>query len=167
MPIHAHCSFCGSAFVENAPWPRVCSHCGEITFRNPLPVCVVMVPCLDVLGIPRLLAVRRAIPPKLGELALPGGYINFGETWQEAGAREVFEESGVQIDPGQIVEFHVRSAPDSTLIIFGLAQPQPLELLPPFIPNEEASERVILSGPVEMAFGLHSEMARIFFRKTS
>jgi ADP-ribose pyrophosphatase YjhB (NUDIX family) len=165
MVIYSHCSYCGEAFAENAPWPRTCRRCGEISFRNPLPVCVVLVPCMDGSGIPGLLAVRRAIPPKVGELALPGGFINYGETWQEAGAREVFEESGVRVDPEEISEFHVRSAPDSTLIIFGLAQAQPLELLPPFEPNEEASERVVLSAPVDMAFGLHSEMARIYFRK--
>jgi ADP-ribose pyrophosphatase YjhB (NUDIX family) len=163
MPIYSHCSYCGTAFANDAPWPRICSHCGEITFRNPLPVCVVLVPFINGSGEPGLLAVRRAIPPKIGELALPGGYINYGETWQEAGAREVFEESGVRIDPAEITEFRVRSAPDGTLIIFGLAQPHPLEQLPAFLPNEEASERVLLTRPVEMAFGLHNEMARLFF----
>jgi ADP-ribose pyrophosphatase YjhB (NUDIX family) len=167
MPIYAHCSYCGTAFAENAAWPRTCPGCGEISFRNPLPVCVVLVPCMDRSGMPGLLAVRRSIPPRVGELVLPGGYINFGETWQEAGAREVFEESGVRIDPGEISEFHVRSAPDGTLVIFALAQPQPVEILPPFEPNEEASERVVLTAPVDMAFGLHSEMVRIFFRKTA
>jgi ADP-ribose pyrophosphatase YjhB (NUDIX family) len=37
-----------------------------------------------------LLKVRRA---------LPGGYQMLGQTWQEAGAREVLEETGVVIFP--------------------------------------------------------------------
>src|SRR6476659_9743246 len=52
-----------------------------MSWANPLPVSVVLVP---VDG--GLLLVRRAIPP-VGQLALPGGYINLGESWEEAGAR--------------------------------------------------------------------------------
>ncbi len=163
MLIYSHCSYCGATYPDGAAWPRVCIKCGETTFRNPLPVCVVLAPVISTAGIPGLLAIRRAIPPHVGALALPGGYINYGETWQEAGAREVYEETGVEITPTEIVEFRVRSAPDGTLILFGMAQPQPLEYLPVFFPNEEASERVVLTTPVEMAFGLHFEMARLFF----
>lgn len=109
-----------------------------------------------------VLAVRRAIPPHLGEIALPGGYINYGETWQEAGAREVYEETGVTIDPAEIAEFRVRSAPDGTLIIFGLSNPRGVSTLPPFISNDEASQRLVLFEPVPMAFSLHGEIVAQF-----
>lgn len=42
-----------------------------------------------------ILAVRRANEPGKGRLGLPGGYHMRGETWQQAGAREVEEETGV------------------------------------------------------------------------
>lgn len=45
-----------------------------------------------------LLMIRRGVADGHGELALPGGYQKRGETWQEAGAREVCEETGVCID---------------------------------------------------------------------
>lgn len=109
------------------------------------------------------MSVRRSIPPRVGELALPGGYVNFGETWQEAGAREMFEEAGLLLEPGEIQEFCVRSAPDGSLIIFGRAQPRRETDLPQFIPNDEASERKILVRPEKMAFGLHQEVAEAFF----
>jgi ADP-ribose pyrophosphatase YjhB (NUDIX family) len=138
-----------------------------VAYRNPLPVTVVLVPVLGQNGRAPggLLAVRRAIPPRLGELALPGGYIGFEETWQQAGAREVFEETGLRIAPEEILEYRVRSAPDGTLIIFGAAQPRQPEDLPPFTPNEEASERVVIDAPVRMAFGLHEEMLRLYLQR--
>ena len=50
-----------------------------------------------------LLMVRRALPGEgQGKLALPGGYQMAGQSWQEAGAREVLEETGVAIDPATL-----------------------------------------------------------------
>lgn len=160
----SHCSFCGAPFAAGLGWPRICASCGQTTYRNPLPVSVVLVPVAREgsahLG---LLAVQRGISPEAGKLALPGGFINFGETWQEAGAREVFEETGLTVDPGEIRELGVRSAPDGTLIVFGLACPRCEDELLPFEPNEEATERLVLDGPAEMAFGLHTQVVRQFF----
>ncbi|MBN7759742.1 NUDIX domain-containing protein [Nitratireductor aquibiodomus] len=45
------------------------------------------------------MVVRRNNNPGRGLLALPGGYQMRGETWQEAGCREVFEETGWKFDP--------------------------------------------------------------------
>ena len=159
---HSHCTYCGAAFPAAAGWPRTCAACGSTSFRNPLPVAVVLQPVMNGGSRAGVLVVRRAIPPRLGALALPGGYINYGETWQEAAARELREESGLRIDPAGLREFRVRSAPDGTLIIFSLARPIPAAALPPFQPNEEASERLVLWEPAPLAFPLHEEMVRDF-----
>jgi ADP-ribose pyrophosphatase YjhB (NUDIX family) len=50
----------------------------------------------------QILLVRRATEPGYGLLGLPGGYQMRGETWQEAGSRELFEETGYVIDPYQL-----------------------------------------------------------------
>lgn len=44
-----------------------------------------------------ILAVRRANEPGKGLLGLPGGYHMRGETWQAAGAREVIEETSIEL----------------------------------------------------------------------
>ena len=155
---HSHCSYCGSAFADGQPWPRICAACGNTTFRNPRPVAVVLLPVDD-----GLLLVRRAIPPHIGMLALPGGYINLGETWQEAGAREVLEETGVAIDPQEIRDFRVLSAPDGTILIFGLARARTLADLPPLQASDEASECILGRATDEIAFELHRRVVEEFF----
>jgi len=46
----------------------------------------------------RVLLVRRAKPPKAGHWSLPGGRQKLGETAPETAAREVREETGLEID---------------------------------------------------------------------
>ena len=62
--------------------------------NTPTVVCVI-VPLLDG----SVLSIRRAHEPGKGKLGLPGGYQRAGETWREAGAREVKEETGFVLDP--------------------------------------------------------------------
>lgn len=105
-----------------------------------------------------LLAVRRSIPPHVGKFALPGGYINYDETWQAAAVREVMEETGLVIDPAEVQIFDAKSAPDGTLLIFGLIEPLTAEQFPVFVENDEASELKIVTDPAELAFPLHIEV---------
>jgi 8-oxo-dGTP diphosphatase len=52
----------------------------------------------------RVLLVKRAHAPLKGEWSLPGGVVELGETLEVAVAREVLEETGVQVDVGPLVE---------------------------------------------------------------
>jgi ADP-ribose pyrophosphatase YjhB (NUDIX family) len=44
-----------------------------------------------------LLLIRRSRPPRLGQWSLPGGAQHLGETLAEAAAREVREETGLEL----------------------------------------------------------------------
>lgn len=159
---NAHCSYCGHPFEAAQPWPRQCAACQQTSYVNPLPVAVLLVPVDD-----GLLVVRRSIEPRKGLLALPGGFIGLGETWQAAGAREVWEETGLHLDPAEVQDFCALSAPEGMLLVFGLAAPRTSADLPPFEANPEASERLVLSAPTELAFPLHTEaMQRYFAQRT-
>ncbi|HMA34254.1 MAG TPA: NUDIX domain-containing protein [Chloroflexia bacterium] len=156
----AHCAWCGQPFAADQSWPRVCAGCGHRSYRNPLPVAVILVP---VDG--GLLLVRRNIPPQVGELALPGGYIGLGETWQAAGAREVWEETGLRLDAAAIRDFGVLTdTAGGYLLVFGLAAPHTLQDLAGFVPNAETAAYVIARAPQELAFPLHTAALHAFFR---
>lgn len=65
-----------------------------------------MIPCagavvLDPAG--RLLLVRRGREPSLGLWSVPGGRVEPGETPAQAAAREVAEETGVQVQVGALL----------------------------------------------------------------
>jgi ADP-ribose pyrophosphatase YjhB (NUDIX family) len=155
-----YCSYCGQAFADDQPWPRTCAACAGITYRNPLPVGILL------LAVARgLVAIRRGIEPAKGRLALPGGYIDVGETWQEAMARELFEETGIRTDPHGIREFRVLTsqAHGGLILVFGLARRARLADLPPFVPTDETTERVILLGPEELAFPAHTQVVEEYF----
>jgi ADP-ribose pyrophosphatase YjhB (NUDIX family) len=114
-----------------------------------------------------VLCVRRSIPPGQGKLALPGGFLDIGETWQQGAAREVFEETGIRIDPVEIAELRVLSPPppEAVVLIFGRAPRRSNAELPAFQATNETSELVVVCEPQELAFPLHTQVLREFFER--
>jgi ADP-ribose pyrophosphatase YjhB (NUDIX family) len=53
----------------------------------------------------KILVVRRARPPAIGLYTLPGGVVEVGETLMEAVAREVREETALEIEPVALAGF--------------------------------------------------------------
>jgi len=51
-----------------------------------------------------VLLVRRAFPPRQGEWSLPGGRLELGESLTEGVAREVREETGLDVEVGVVVD---------------------------------------------------------------
>jgi ADP-ribose pyrophosphatase YjhB (NUDIX family) len=151
-----HCSYCGSRFITEH-WPRTCNNCGNTSYRNPIPVAVVLLPVAA-----GLVVIRRNIEPQKGTLTLPGGYIDLGETWQEGAKRELFEETGIDIFAEEISLYDVQNGLDDTLVVFGLAAKQPQERLKPFS-SKETQEVVLVEEPIELGFPMHTEVMRRFF----
>ncbi|GLY07457.1 MULTISPECIES: NUDIX domain-containing protein [Actinoplanes] len=156
---HAHCAYCGARFTPGQSWPRRCTACGETTYRNPSPVAVAIQPVGH-----GLLAIRRGIPPARDRLALPGGFIDIGETWQAAAVRELAEETGLEADPAAVRLYDTVSAPDGTLLVFALLPALPSAgALPPEPDDAETLGREILYAPTELGFSLHTAVVTRWF----
>jgi 8-oxo-dGTP diphosphatase len=59
----------------------------------------------------QFLFIRRANPPFQGELALPGGFVEAHETVEAAAIRELYEETGIQVQLEDLDLVDVFSAP--------------------------------------------------------
>src|SRR4051812_23521340 len=127
---NSHCSFCGHAFEPDRAWPRSCSGCGNTSYLNPLPVAVMVLPVAE-----GLLVIRRDVEPRRGELALPGGFIDLGESWQQAAVRELEEETGIVVEADDVRLFDVLSAPDGTVLVFALGPRVDVGDVPPVEPT--------------------------------
>ncbi len=89
---HSHCPNCGAATdVTDGGLARHCPRCGRSHFPRTDPVVIMLV---EHEG--RLLLGRRPVWPP-GRYSLLAGFVAPGETPEEAVAREVLEESGIQV----------------------------------------------------------------------
>lgn len=160
---HGHCSYCGTAYVPDSAWPRTCASCGETMWLNPLPVSLLLVPVrMDDGGPDGLVLVRRDIEPARGELCLPGGFLEFGESWTEGAVRELREEAGLHADPDDVTVFDVRSTPRHVLV-FGIVPPRDFAGMPPSAPTEESTEWVVLREPRTVAFPAQTNVIARYF----
>jgi ADP-ribose pyrophosphatase YjhB (NUDIX family) len=161
---NAFCSYCGTKFAPDAAWPRTCAACGETTYLNPTPVAVALLPVVQPGGERGLVVVRRDIDPGRGELGLPGGFLDIGESWREGAVRELREETGIVADASDVSLFDVHSGTGGgVLLVFGLLPERPAAELPPVIATDETSEWLVITGPRRLVFPTHTDAAASYF----
>ena len=93
-----YCPICGRVLelgVIDGKERKFCPNCDFIDYKNPLPVAV----AIAVKG-KKVLMIKRGIAPRKGAWGPPSGFIEVGETPEEACLRELKEETGVS---GQVV----------------------------------------------------------------
>jgi ADP-ribose pyrophosphatase YjhB (NUDIX family) len=79
--------------------PLVCDRCGWRWHANPLPAAAVLLERHDGAGgEPSVLLLRRAVQPGLGAWDLPAGYLDPGESFEDAARRETHEEAGIAVE---------------------------------------------------------------------
>ena len=158
-----YCSYCGNKFID-LEYPKKCT-CGNITWNNPVSVIAV---CYRVISNDKicLLIQRRNINPCKGGWALPGGYIDYGETWQEAAVRELYEETGVLTDKKDYELLSIDKSANNNLVIFANYIGKIIDakdIL--FIPNKEVSEIKFISSinEQEICFFTHENTIANYF----
>lgn len=96
------CSHCGHPVSERIPVgddrPRfVCDQCNTVHYQNPR----IVAGCLPVYR-QQVLLCRRAIEPRQGFWTLPAGFMENGETIEQAALRETWEEAQARVREQQL-----------------------------------------------------------------
>jgi ADP-ribose pyrophosphatase YjhB (NUDIX family) len=120
------CSLCGQPVTVRVPEgdhrPRhVCTACGHVHYQNPK----IVAGCVpEHEG--RILLCRRAIEPRRGYWTIPAGFMENGETTQEAARRESVEEALADVEIGSLLAVvHVLHADQVHVMFRGrLAKPE-------------------------------------------
>ena len=60
----------------------------------------------------RVVVVRRAHEPLKGQWSIPGGVLELGETLRTGAIREALEETGLTVEPGEVLEVFDRIVQD-------------------------------------------------------
>lgn len=112
-----------------------------------------------------LIVIRRANAPGKGLLGLPGGYHMRGETWRDAGCREVLEETGYVIYPDKIQMISMETDEYGNNLVIGYAH---VDLpAPQFLTHDNEVMEIIkikeAGDPRQWAFPRHYEAADSFF----
>jgi 8-oxo-dGTP diphosphatase len=76
--------------------------------RNPVPTVDIIIEVKKPTGKEGIVLIKRKNPPH--GWALPGGFVDYGETLEEAAVREAREETSLQVDLRY--QLHTYSAPD-------------------------------------------------------
>jgi ADP-ribose pyrophosphatase YjhB (NUDIX family) len=105
------CPHCGHPLIRR--WPEgdsrerdVCSSCQAVHYENPK----VLVACL-IYWRDRVVLCRRALEPAKGHWYPPTGFVEIGETLEEAAVRELKEETGLELSADCMKLYGVASLP--------------------------------------------------------
>lgn len=90
----AYCPRCGAeGWRDHGERAKHCPACGLTYYANVASAVACLI--LDKEG--RVLLTRRALPPAVGTLDLPGGFVDPLETVEAAVRREIKEETGLEV----------------------------------------------------------------------
>lgn len=112
------CPRCGRPADIEFPERITCPHCGYVAYYNPKPVAA----AIPVDDDGRVILLRRGFDPGQGQWTFPGGFVELGETVEQAAQRETEEELKIAIDLGALVGVY-SSATERVVLIVYLARP--------------------------------------------
>jgi len=108
------CPRCGQPATVTYPRSITCPHCGYGAYYNPKPVAA----AIPVAANGNIILLRRAFEPGKGLWTFPGGFVDLGETVQQAAHRETREELDIAIELGRLVGVYSRAEERTVLIVY-------------------------------------------------
>jgi 8-oxo-dGTP diphosphatase len=125
-----YCPRCAQPATIAYPRSITCPHCGYGAYYNPKPVAA----AIPVTPDGHIILLRRAFEPGKDLWTFPGGFVDLGETVEQAARREAREELDIAIELGPLVGVYSRAEERTVLIVYAArATEQPHT-------TEEASE---------------------------
>jgi len=114
-----YCSNCGTELVPGVPPTEhrerlACPACGFIAYVNPR----LVVTAIPVNAAGEAVLLRRGIEPGRGSWAQPGGFMEVDETVTEAAVRETLEETGLLVEPHELVGLYSRLEAAVVTLVF-------------------------------------------------
>jgi ADP-ribose pyrophosphatase YjhB (NUDIX family) len=108
------CPRCGRPAEVTFPRRIACPHCGYAAYYNPKPVAA----AIPIDGEGRVILLRRGFEPGRGLWTFPGGFVDLGESVEEAARRETDEELGIPVELGPLVGVYSRADDRVVLIVY-------------------------------------------------
>ena len=109
-----YCPRCGEPADVAYPRSISCPHCGYGAYYNPKPVAA----AIPVTADDKIVLLRRGFDPGKGLWTFPGGFVDLGETVEEAARREAQEEIRADIELTRLVGVYSRESERVVLIVF-------------------------------------------------
>jgi ADP-ribose pyrophosphatase YjhB (NUDIX family) len=108
------CPRCAQPAEIAYPRSITCAHCGYGAYYNPKPVAA----AIPVTPTGEIILLRRAFDPGKDLWTFPGGFVDLGESVQQAAHRETHEELGIAVELGPLVGVYSRADSHIVLIVF-------------------------------------------------
>jgi ADP-ribose pyrophosphatase YjhB (NUDIX family) len=108
------CPRCGRG--ANVAFPRSinCPHCGYGAYYNPKPVACAIPATEDG----AVILMRRGFQPQRGRWSMPGGFVDLGESVEDAARREVQEELSLAVEIGRLVGVYSRGQDRTVVVVY-------------------------------------------------
>jgi ADP-ribose pyrophosphatase YjhB (NUDIX family) len=116
----------------------------------------------------RAVLIRRGSEPLLGEWSIPGGTLELGETLEKGVARELLEETGIEVRILQLIEVFDRIYPgNGSADAKGKNKPRFHYVIADYLCERLGGEPRAGSDVTDLAFAREEELARFHLTETA
>lgn len=158
-----YCPLCATALTLREEGMRrrpACPACGYIYYHNPVPAAGGV-----IVRDQRVCLVRRSIQPRLADWSLPAGFLEYEESPWACAQREIAEETGLRVTPGDILGVYAGfddPRNHAVLIVYRMLETEQL----PLVPGDDADRAEFFAVdqiPPNIAFRAHRQALRDLF----